>query len=84
MKHDVYGEASDFAPPVRNLHPMIETLRKRRYDLNISQEMLAKRMGFSKKTIRHWETGVMEPTMRSLLDWVQALGMDVSVEVRDE
>lgn len=80
MKHDVFGEASDFMPPVRPLHPMVEQLRKRRYEMNVSQEVLARKMGFSKKTLKHWEAGVMEPNMRSLFDWCDALGMKLKLE----
>ena len=84
MKHDTFGEASDYTEPLRPLHPLIHTLRKRRYELNISQRVLATKLGFSMKALKAWEAGNAEPRIMALYDWAQALGMAVKIEVRDE
>mgnify|MGYP006282092865 CR=1 FL=1 len=65
-------------------HPIIDALRLRREELGLSSRALSLRMGYGEETVRHWESGQNYPTVRSLQDWVQSLGMKLKVERGDE
>lgn len=75
MKHDKFGEAGDYTEPRRKLHPIAERLRKRRYDLGVSQTVLAEKMGYDVKTLKAWEQGVNIPKVEAIEVWAQALGL---------
>lgn len=76
------GQARDYAPPRRGLHPIVEVLRKARYERGMSQDVLAERMGYSGASIQDWESGRRRPSIASVYDWAQALGL--RLEVRGE
>jgi transcriptional regulator with XRE-family HTH domain len=76
---DVYGKPGEYREPVRPLNPLIFALRKRRYDLEISSERMAAKIGVSKATLRKWETGIHSPTLPLLLCWAEALRMSIQV-----
>lgn len=55
--------------------PIVPVLRRRRVALGLTQGDVARRVGKSQSTISDWESGVVEPTLTSLLFWVGALDM---------
>ncbi len=56
-----------------------EMLRRRRYELKISQRALAERTGVSKCAIALIENGKKSPTLRTLKILCEHLNLDVSV-----
>jgi len=85
MKLDVRGEAGDYFEPKTKLDPVAYTLRKRRYDLNISLNALSERLGYTAATIRKWECGEHVPNYIHLRNWCEALGYELNIsEKQDE
>lgn len=78
-----YGVSDGYRDPPRDLHPLIFELRKRRFDLGISQLGLSDKMGYEVSSLRKWETGVQVPSYPSLLNWCDALGVRLAL-VPDE
>lgn len=63
----------------RTLHPVIETLRQARYDQRMPVLLLAEITGYSSKAIHQWEAGTVNPKLKHLHDWAEALGMKIEV-----
>lgn len=78
---DTYGKAGDYTPPVRPLHPLVDRLRRRRHELGISQTLLAKRLGYTTKSIKDWEAGVSTPSLMAFSLWAEALNLSISFEL---
>lgn len=73
------GQARDYTPPRRNLHPFVEMLRARRYERGMSQAVLAEQIGYSHATLQDWESGRRQPQMSSLCNWAESLGMKLEL-----
>lgn len=73
------GKPLAYREPKRPVHPIAHALRKRRYDLGLSAEVVANQAGYSLKTLQDWECGAHVPKFRSLQDWANALGMRLDV-----
>lgn len=82
-KYDRRGEAGPYFEPLQPLSPIIYDLRRRRYDMGVSQSALAKRFGVSRRTLNNWETGVCLPTRKNLAKWADALGMKIDFATLD-
>jgi transcriptional regulator with XRE-family HTH domain len=65
------------------IHPVAVKLRARRKALGLSQSNVAAKTGYSAKTIKNWENGHGVPTMRSLIDWCEALGMSLTIAAKE-
>ena len=72
------GAAGAYKEPRRKVPPLVHKLRARRYDLGWSQTYLAVVMGYSPKTIANLETGQQTASSRTLYDWADALGMELT------
>ena len=59
------------------VHPSIAVLRARRKALGLSRPQLGRITGYSKDSIECWERGKRLPKMSALLDWAQALGVEI-------
>lgn len=70
--------------PRPTLHPVIEQLRLARYKQRITATMLAEMTGYSAKAIYQWEAGKVNPKLKHLADWAQALGMTVHLAAAQE
>ena len=70
--------------PRPTLHPVIEQLRLARYKQRITATMLAEMTGYSAKAIYQWEAGKVNPKLKHLADWAQALGMDLQLRATIE
>lgn len=54
-------------------------LRRLRNDRGVSQVALAQAIGSGQNSVMLWENGKVEPTLFSLLSWVEALGAHIEV-----
>ena len=61
---------------------IIEILKKRRIDLNITLEHLADLSGVSLRTIKEIESGKGNPTFATLRKIADVLGMEIKLEVK--
>lgn len=78
------GRANKYTEPLRPLDPIIHALRKRRYDLGLTQEAVAKRMGWEQRSLCSAEAGKVAPTFGFVFAWAQALGMKLKLEDGDK
>ncbi len=61
---------------------IINTIKKRRTLLRITQEDLAQIAGISLRTLKAIESGKGNPTLRKLLKILEAIGMTLKAEIR--
>lgn len=61
----------------RQTLPIVAALRQRRYDLKMTLHELEERSGYPENTINGWETGRTVPPLSRMIDWAQALGMEL-------
>jgi transcriptional regulator with XRE-family HTH domain len=54
-------------------------IRQARMRAGLSQQQLAERCGKAKVQIGRWETGIVAPSLDTLLDLVRACGFDLSL-----
>lgn len=80
MKQDTFGQATDYTEPTRKLDPVIYALRKARYDQNISQTLLARRIGVGIDTLKKYEQGVLSPSWSNIQAWAKALGRALTLD----
>jgi transcriptional regulator with XRE-family HTH domain len=76
--------AGHYREPRREIHPVAYALRRRRYELNISQPGLAEEIGYSPRMMERWERGENLPRLDVLTAWANALGATLKVEFGDE
>lgn len=74
MKFDKFGKAGDYSEPEYTLDPIVYTLRKARYDQDVSQKVLAKRMNWSARSLRDAERGMTSPSFHIMKIWAKTLG----------
>ena len=75
--------AGHYREPKRPIHPVAHRLRRRRYEMNMSQPDLAARVGYSQRMVERWERGEIMPRLDVLTNWAQALGASLKVEFDD-
>jgi len=61
---------------------MVETIKKRRTLLRITQEDLAQIAGTSLRTLKAIESGKGNPTLHKLLKILNAIGMSLKAEIK--
>lgn len=76
------GRPIRYKEPKVRLHPLAHQLRKRRYDLGITAEEVAARIGCSLKTLQERERGDAFATVHSLMQWAKALGWELTFKER--
>ena len=59
---------------------VIDKLKARRLELGWSRDTLASKSGYPVNTIGLWERREVSPTLRSLIDWSQALGLTLETK----
>jgi len=67
----------------RNIAPIVLALRQRRKLKELSQVALSERMGYGPNIIWSWETGYSTPSLQRLIDWAQALDLELTLKERD-
>ncbi len=63
--------------------PIAVALRQRRKQLRLSQAVVAEKAGYNANAIWAWETGYCKPSLPRLVDWAGALGLELTVKVKD-
>jgi transcriptional regulator with XRE-family HTH domain len=62
---------------------LISTLKQRRETLEVTQEQLADISGVGLRTLKQLESGKGNPTLKTLLTLTDALGLTITLEVKN-
>ena len=65
-----------------HLYTIIESLKKRRVVLKVTQEHLAELSGVGLRTLKAIESGEGNPTLATLHKLAEVLGMELKLEVK--
>lgn len=65
-----------------HLEELVETLKKRRELLGVTQEHLAELSGVGSRTLKALESGKSNPTFETLTKLTEVLGMELKLEVK--
>ena len=65
-----------------HLQKLIETLKKRRELLGVTQDHLAELSGVGLRTLKALESGKSNPTFETLTKLTEVLGMELKLEVK--
>jgi transcriptional regulator with XRE-family HTH domain len=63
---------------------LINTIKERRDNLKVNQENLAKLSGVGLRTLKQFESGKGNPTLRTIQKIVDVLGLEVCLKVKTE
>lgn len=66
-----------------HLNYIVETLKKRRIRLQVTQETLALLTGVSLRTIKQLEAGKGNPTLETIQKLAQVLGLKLQLEIKN-
>lgn len=61
---------------------IIQTIKKRREVMQVTQEMLAEHSGVGLRTLKQFESGKGNPTLQTLQKLADVLGMEVCLQVK--
>ena len=62
---------------------LIELIRERRKSLNVTQETLAQLSGVGLRTLKQFESGKGNPTLRTLQKLADTLGLEVCLKIKN-
>ncbi len=63
---------------------LIDTIKERRENLKVNQENLAKLSGVGLRTLKQFESGKGNPTLRTIQKIAEVLGLEVCLKVKTE
>lgn len=63
---------------------LINLIKKRRDDLQVNQEDLAKLSGVGLRTLKQFESGKGNPTLRTMQKIADVLGLEICLRVKTE
>ena len=66
-----------------HLNNIIETLKKRRIRLQVTQETFALLTGVSLRTIKQLEAGKGNPTLETIQKLANVLGLELQLEIKN-
>lgn len=66
-----------------HFNKLIATIKERREMLQVTQETLAQLSGVGLRTLKQFESGKGNPTLTTLQKLADALGMEVSLIIKD-
>jgi transcriptional regulator with XRE-family HTH domain len=66
-----------------HLNNIVETLKKRRIRLQVTQETLALLTGVSLRTIKQLEAGKGNPTLETIQKLADALGLELQLTIKN-
>ena len=66
-----------------HLNNIVETLKKRRIRLQVTQETLALLTGVSLRTIKQLEAGKGNPRLETIQKLAQVLGLELQLEIKN-
>ncbi|MBB6463873.1 helix-turn-helix domain-containing protein [Flammeovirga kamogawensis] len=61
---------------------LIKTIKNRRETLQVNQEMLAELSGVGLRTLKQFESGKGNPTLKTVSKLADALGLELSLKVK--
>jgi len=61
---------------------LIQVLKERRETLKISQETLAELAGVGLRTLKQFESGKGNPTIKTIQNLAHVLGLEITLEVK--
>ncbi|WBX68218.1 helix-turn-helix transcriptional regulator [Tenacibaculum dicentrarchi] len=61
---------------------LIDTIKTRRNNLNVTQEMLSQISGVGLRTLKHFESSKGNPTLDTLTKLADSLGMELTFKVK--
>jgi len=61
---------------------LIKTIKNRREDLQVTQENLSKFSGVALRTIKQFESGKGNPTLKTLQKLTDVLGLEICLNVK--
>jgi len=65
-----------------HLEEIIQTIKQRRAELEVTQELLAELSGVGLRTLKGLEAGKGNPTLETLLKITEVLGLELKLEVK--
>ena len=66
-----------------NFQELIQTVKKRRKVLNVNQEEVALLSGVGLRTLKHFESGKGNITLKNLHKILEVLGLDLNLTIQD-
>lgn len=63
---------------------LINTIKERRENLKVNQENLAKLSGVGLRTLKQFESGKGNPTLKTIQKIAEVLGLEVCLKVKTE
>lgn len=61
---------------------LIETIKMRRLSLKVNQELLSELSGISLRTLKQFESGKGNPTLKTIEKLAGALGLELTLKVK--
>lgn len=65
-----------------HFHKLINQIKKRRGELNVTQESLAEISGVGLRTLKEFESGKGNPTLQTIVRILDALGLELSIQTK--
>ena len=65
-----------------HLKAIVQTIKQRRAELDVTQELLAELSGVGLRTLKGLEAGKGNPTLETLLKIAEVLGLELKLEVK--
>ena len=66
-----------------NFQELIHTVKKRRKVLNVNQEEVALLSGIGLRTLKHFESGKGNITLKNLQKILEVLGLELNLTIKD-
>ena len=66
-----------------NFQELIQTVKKRRKVLNFNQEEVALLSGIGLRTLKHFESGKGNITLKNLQKILEVLGLELNLTIKD-
>jgi transcriptional regulator with XRE-family HTH domain len=63
---------------------LIDTIKERRENLHVNQENLAKLSGVGLRTLKQFESGKGNPTLKTIQKLAEVLGLEICLKVKKQ
>jgi transcriptional regulator with XRE-family HTH domain len=67
---------------IMHLDRLICLIKERRQQMQVSQEMLSEISGVALRTVKQFESGKGNPTLKTLMKLTDALGLEITLQVK--
>ena len=68
------------SPPRKRIPLVLAKLRDARLRANLTQETLARQLGYALSTLAYWEQFGRSPQLINLINWADALGYEITIK----